>query len=168
MKQSKNIDRFYILVQWIGSILFLFFLLFPLNSQSEVKQEIELFGKVPERMELNVSANEFDFGNPAETGHDQSPVANISVNSNAENGWSLRVSSKNGTFELKNGSFAVPYTLQYGSETIQDQGVIIDSMGSEEGATLLHSKDLFLSLEPDKSLPSGVYSDQLIIELEAN
>lgn len=159
-----------IIIKWVASILFFFFLLFPQDAPSEITKKIDLHGRVPERMELKISSQDFHFGNPTEIHHQDTPLATISILSNAENGWSLILSNKNEEFQLKNGAHSAPYSLKYGNSIINHsaKNTIIDHSNHSNGATIGKREVLTISSKPDKNLPSGTYTDQIILEIQAN
>lgn len=139
------------------------------NVNANTSAQIELSGSVPEYMYLESSAANFDFGDPSQDDINDAVVSEVSIYSNAPNGWTLKLANENPDFELRSETDFIAYSLKYDGKAIRHgDSMVLDSDNGTNGATRDLKKDLSVSLKADKELNAGTYTDRLILEIVAN
>lgn len=145
------------------------FLLISTNLSAGTSAQIDLSGSVPQYMSLDISANNFDFGDPSADSMSEALVSEVTIYSNAAHGWTLNLSNQNTEFALESSTDSVPYVLMFDGEKIKHANtMILDSDNGSNGATRNLKKDIKVSLRADKELNAGEYKDQLTLEIVAN
>jgi len=139
------------------------------NLSASNNASITMTGSVAEYMSLDMSASDFDFGDPSADDISNALIGSVTISSNSSSGWALTLSNQNDEFALQSGKDSIPYELQYDGEKLRyGAAVKIDGDNGSNGATRALSKDLSVSMKADKELNAGSYSDELTLEITAN